>query len=47
MSACEILSLYSDINTRCIEHGKEVGKPKNTYFCELTKLMIEIKEILK
>lgn len=43
MSACEILSLYSDINTRCIEHGKEVKKPKNRYFVELTRIMVDIK----
>lgn len=32
MSACEILSLYSDINQRCIDHGKAIGRPKNKHF---------------
>lgn len=47
MSACEILSLYSDINTRCINHSKSINKPKNRYFVELTRIMVDVKDILK
>jgi len=47
MSACEIVSLYSDINTRCIEHGFDIKKPKNQQFVELTRIMNNIKQILK
>jgi hypothetical protein len=47
ISACEIISLYSTINTKCIEYGKQSGKQKNRFFVELTRIMVEIKEVLK
>ena len=46
MSACEVLSLYSEINTRCIENGIAIGKPKSHLFVELTRIMLEAKDIL-
>lgn len=46
MSACEVLSLYSEINTRCIENGIAIGKPKSHLFVELTRIMQEAKELL-
>ena len=47
MSACEILSLYSEINIRCIENGKSIGEPKNRHFVDLTRIMNDVKDILK
>jgi hypothetical protein len=47
MSACEILSLYSDINNRCIEHGKALKRPKSREFVDLTRIMDEVKVIFK
>lgn len=45
MSACEILSLYSEINQKCVDHGKAIGKPMSNEFKELTRIMFSIKAI--
>ena len=47
MSACEILSLYSDVNQRCVEFGKSQKKEKSREFIDLTRIMCEIRELLK
>ena len=47
MSACEIISLYSQVNQRCIESAIALNKPKPREFVELTRIMCEIKAILK
>jgi len=47
MSACEIISLYSEVNKRCVDSGKALKKPKCREFAELTRIMCEVKEILR
>ncbi|CDW87850.1 UNKNOWN [Stylonychia lemnae] len=47
MSTCELISLYSNINTQCIEEGKRIKKRANRYLVKLTKILIEIKNTLQ
>ena len=47
MSACEILSLYSQVNQLCVTSGIEKKKPKNPQFVALTRIMCEVKSILQ
>ncbi len=50
MSACEILSLYTAVNSQCIEKHKERSggrSRKNRQFENITKIMLDIIEILK
>jgi hypothetical protein len=47
MSACEVISLYSEINKRCIEEAEKRGEKKPAEFLNLTKIMFAVIEILK
>jgi hypothetical protein len=42
MSFCDIIALYSEINDKCIKNGE-----KNKHFKALTRIMFDVKAILK
>lgn len=47
MGCCDLVQLYSTINTRCIEFYREENMRVNRYFVRLTQILVEFKENLK